>query len=190
MNGEKLYVSLNTKDLLNQLDLKKEVVLTMLDQLEKLSPDASCFRVDSILPIGVQMRFHKYSLDDLADSGKEFYQVFREIATARQGIYRCNLIDLASKLGVKPYNIPKMLYGLQHGGKDDIAYDLDRESFVLEFSKIPHQTHVYELSEAMLTETRRIEKNLISKLNCMYFAARKVSLPSIEFMLKKEDQLE
>ena len=104
------------------------------------------------------MRFHKYSLDDLADSGKEFYQVFRDIATARQGIYRCNLIDLASKLGVKPYNIPKMLYGLQHGGKDDIAYDLDRESFVLEFSKIPHQTHVYELSEAMLTETRRIAK--------------------------------
>jgi|TARA_B110001450_G_C17562687_1_gene457429 hypothetical protein len=42
----------------------------------------------------------------------------------------------------------------------------------------------------MLKETRRIEKNLISKLNCMYFAARKVSLPSIEFMLKKEDQLE
>ena len=83
-----------------------------------------------------------------------------------------------------------MLYGLQHGGKDDIAYDLDHESFILEFSKIPHQTHVYELSEAMLAETRRIEKNLVSKLNCMYFAARKVSLPSIEFMLKKEDQLE
>ena len=53
MNGEKLYVALNTKDLLNQLDLKKEVVLTMLDQLEKLSPEAAFFRVDSILPIGV-----------------------------------------------------------------------------------------------------------------------------------------
>ena len=46
------------------------------------------------------------------------------------------------------------------------------------------------LIEAMLSETRRIEKNLVSKLNCMYFAARKVSLPSIEFMLKKEDELE
>lgn len=31
MEGEKLYVALNTKALLNQLDLKKEVVLTMLD---------------------------------------------------------------------------------------------------------------------------------------------------------------
>lgn len=53
MDGEKLYVALNTKDLLNQLDLKKEVVLTMLDQLEKLGPEAAFFRVDSILPIGV-----------------------------------------------------------------------------------------------------------------------------------------
>ena len=53
MEGEKLYVALNTKDLLNQLDLKKEVVLTMLDQLEKLSPEEAFFRVDSILPIGL-----------------------------------------------------------------------------------------------------------------------------------------
>ena len=62
------------------------------------------------------MRFHSKSLDELADSGKEFYRVFREIATSRQGIYRCNLIELARKLGVKPYNVPKMLYGIQHGG--------------------------------------------------------------------------
>jgi hypothetical protein len=38
----------------------------------------------------------------------------------------------------------------------------------------------------MLAETRRIEKNLVSKLNCMYFAARKISLPSVDFMLRKE----
>ena len=31
LKGEKLYVSLNAKDLLNNLDLKKEVVLTMLN---------------------------------------------------------------------------------------------------------------------------------------------------------------
>ena len=42
----------------------------------------------------------------------------------------------------------------------------------------------------MLAETRRIEKNLVSKLNCMYFAARKVSLPSVDYMLRKETQLE
>jgi len=41
----------------------------------------------------------------------------------------------------------------------------------------------------MLRETRIIEKNLVSKLNCMYFAARKVSLPSIDFMMKKEIEM-
>jgi hypothetical protein len=135
------------------------------------------------------MRFHSKSLDTLADGDKPFYKAFRDIASERQGIYRCNLIELARKLKVKPYNIPKMLYGLQHTGKDDVAYDLDNESFILEFRRIPHQTHVFELSEAMLAETRRIEKNMVSKLNCMYFAARKVSLPSVDYMLRKEEEL-
>lgn len=58
------------------------------------------------------MRFHSKSLDSLADGGNQFYKAFREIATERQGIYRCNLIDLARMLEVKPYNVPKMLYGL------------------------------------------------------------------------------
>ena len=97
---------------------------------------------------------------------------------------------MALKLGVKPYNIPKILYSLQHSSQDDIAYDLDNESFILEFLRIPHQTQIFELSEEMLQATRDIEKNMISKLNCMYFAAKKVSLPTIEYMLKKEGQSE
>jgi hypothetical protein len=35
-------------------------------------------------------------------------------------------------------------------------------------------------------ETRKIENALVSKLNCMYFVARKVSCLSIESLLKKE----
>lgn len=42
----------------------------------------------------------------------------------------------------------------------------------------------------MLLETRKIEKNLVQKLNCMYFCARKVSLPSVDYMMKKEKELE
>ena len=86
--------------------------------------------------------------------------------------------------------MPKILYALQHDGKDDIAYDMDQESFILEVSRIPHQSHVVELSQDMLVETRRIEKNLVSKLNCMYFAARKVSLPNVDYMMRKETELE
>ena len=48
-----MYVTLNVKQLLHSLDLKKEVVLTMLNQLQKLEDGKNFFRVDSILPIGV-----------------------------------------------------------------------------------------------------------------------------------------
>lgn len=100
------------------------------------------------------------------------------------------MIKLAEKLEVKPYNIQKLLYQLQHHTKDDIAYTLDQESFILQVQKIPSASHVFELSQEMLLETRKIEKNLVQKLNCMYFSARKVSLPSIDYMIKKEKELE
>jgi hypothetical protein len=35
-----------------------------------------------------------------------------------------------------------MLYQLQHNTNDDISYDLDRESFIVEFSRIPSPKHV------------------------------------------------
>ena len=81
--GQKLYVSLNVKDLLATLDLKKEVVLTMLNQLEKLDSTKSFFRVDSVLPNSIQMRFHTKSLDELANGNNKFYQAYRSIATNR-----------------------------------------------------------------------------------------------------------
>ena len=38
----------------------------------------------------------------------------------------------------------------------------------------------------MLEATRKIESALVQKLNCMYFVARKVSMPTVESMHKKE----
>lgn len=188
-SSKKMYVALPVKALLRQLDLKKEVVLTMLNQLEKLSNGRSMFKVNSILPTGVQMRFHQTPLAELAEKDK-FFKAFAEIASNRQGIYRCNLLELAELLGVKPYNIPKILYSMQHSGSENMTYDLDNECFILEFIRIPSQANIYQLSQDMLAETRSIEKNLVQKLNSMFFAARKVSLPSVSFMLKKESDLE
>ena len=51
---------------------------------------------------------------------------------------------------------------------------------------VPTSGQTMNLSQDMLKETRRIEQNMIQKLNCMYFVAKKVSLPSVDFMLKKE----
>ena len=41
----------------------------------------------------------------------------------------------------------------------------------------------------MLAQTRKIEKDMVGKLHSMYFAAKKVSMPSIKFMQKKEQDL-
>lgn len=67
-----------------------------------------------------------------------------------------------------------------------MTYDTDKESFVLEILSAPTPNQAMPLANAMLAATRRIESALIQKLNCMYFVARRVSLPSIETMLKKE----
>ena len=42
----------------------------------------------------------------------------------------------------------------------------------------------------MLEATRKIESALVQKLNCMYFVARKVSMPTMESMHKKEKMQE
>ncbi len=81
-----------------------------------------------------------------------------------------------------------MQHGTKETNKDDIAYDIDDKSFVLLIDRIPNAKHTLDLSRRMIEATRKIEKNLIAKLNCVYFAARKVSLPSIEVMLKQETQ--
>ena len=58
------YIAIDTKELINSLDLKKEIVMTMLNQLEKIKD--GFFRVDSILPASIGIRFHKQPLEELA----------------------------------------------------------------------------------------------------------------------------
>ena len=71
-------------------------------------------------------------------------------------------------------------------GEAGISYETDHESFILQVHQIPQQQGALKLSESMHDATRKIENALVQKLNCMYFVARKVSMPSIEALLKKE----
>ena len=59
-----MYICLDTKEMMNLLDLKKEVILTMLNQLEQV--EGRFFRVESILPAFVSIRFHTKPLEELA----------------------------------------------------------------------------------------------------------------------------
>ena len=140
------------------------------------------------MPAFVQLRFHNKPLDELAESDK-FFKAFQALAgKPHQGVYRASLTKLAAALRVKPYNIPRILYSIQHNGSDNMTYDTDKESFILRLVSVPCLQMALPLCNAMLEATRKIESALIQKLNCMYFVARIVSLPSIETMLKKEKQ--
>lgn len=105
---ETMYIAIDTKDLMNQLDLKKEIVLTMLNQLEKV--EGSFFRVDSVLPAFLGIRFHKAPIEELAEESKLFAAILSLCPKPHMGVHRVQTIKLAQKMGLKPYNIPRILY--------------------------------------------------------------------------------
>jgi hypothetical protein len=89
-------------------------------------------------------------------------------------------------LNITPFDIPKILFSMQSREDQEITYEVDQECFVLRILHIPSGGQTLDLSREMLEETQRIEKNMIQKLNCMYFVARRISMPTVEHMLKKE----
>ena len=108
MGSGSMYLAIDTKDLTNMLDLKKEVVMTMLNQLEQV--EGNFFRVDSILPASIGMRFHKNTIEELAEESKIFKAILSLTPKAHQGVYRFQTVELAEVTGLKPYNIPRILY--------------------------------------------------------------------------------
>ena len=91
-------------------------------------------------------------------------------------------------MNMNPFLIPKILYNLQNQEDSGISYDTDFESFVLKILYIPGGSRMLDLANDMLKETRRIEKNMVQKLNCMYFVANRVSMPNVSIMMDKEKQ--
>lgn len=108
LDGAPMYIAIATKELINGLDLKKEIVMTMLNQLEKV--ENNFFRVDSILPASIGIRFHKRPLEELAQESNLFRSIFKLAPKPFQGVYRVQTVKLALEMGCKPYNIPRILY--------------------------------------------------------------------------------
>lgn len=65
-NPDRVYLFLDIKETLSMLDLKKEVVLTMLNSLEKLSPEKQFFKLEGILPDKIGLRFHTKRPEEMA----------------------------------------------------------------------------------------------------------------------------
>jgi len=129
-----LYVFLNVKELTQTLDLKKEIVITMLNQLEKL--EHCFFSLKGNLAYNMTIRFHKSTPEDLAEKSN-FIAAFLEIAKCCGGVYSCSVPHLAYNLKMDPFQIPKILYSLQNSEDQEISYDLEEDSFVLKLKNIP-----------------------------------------------------
>ena len=56
---EGMYLFLDAKETTANLDLKREVVMTMLNSLERLDGEKKFFRFEGVLPSSIGIRFHK-----------------------------------------------------------------------------------------------------------------------------------
>ena len=130
-----MYVFLDVKQTCKQLDLKKEVILTMLNCLEKL-PN-SFFKLEGILPEKIGIRFHASSPDHLAGKN-EFIAKFLEHAKSHGGVWGASISNLAYEMGMNPFHIPRVLFNLQNNGEGDISYETDDDAFVLRLLHVPN----------------------------------------------------
>jgi len=98
------------------------------------------------LPAFVSLRFHNTPLEELAEKDR-FFRVFSEVCQKpRQGIYRCSTVTLANELNCKPYNIPRILYSIQHNGTENMSYEVDKESYFLRMTEIPNHSQTIPLA--------------------------------------------
>lgn len=97
-----LYAFLNVSEITKDLDLKKEVILTMLHQMEKLKDNKSFFKLESILPYSISVRFHKSSPEELAEDN-DFIKALIKHGKPFKGIYNCSLPEVAYELKVSPF---------------------------------------------------------------------------------------
>ena len=112
LEDNSLYLFLDAKEINTVLDLKREVVMTMLNSLEKMPVGKKFFYFQGVLPSSVGLRFHKSKPAEMAER-EPFIKAFLECAKEHQGVYRCELARLAYVLNINPFQIPKILYNMQ-----------------------------------------------------------------------------
>jgi len=84
-----MYLFLDAKDTTTSLDLKREVIMTMLNSLERLGETKKFFRFEGVLPSSIGIRFHKAKPEEISESN-EFIATFMSLAKEHQGVHRCS----------------------------------------------------------------------------------------------------
>ena len=176
------YVFIPVETICDDLDIKKEVALTLFSYLENhyLSQDGDYFiRLFSNTPIIMNLRFYTTTAEELAEENL-FMKNFLEVCSVRDGVYKASIPVLCSKMDIPPFEIPRILNELQT--KEKLTYELEKESFCLHAYKL--KSDIPEIARTLLARANEIEENSIRKLNSIYIAARRLSFKSIDYLLR------
>ena len=180
-----VYIALPLKELCKQLDIKEQVIITILSRGEKESKGNEYYKFYGILPEVCNIRFYKQGLEELAEQDKLFAAI-KCIGREYTGKCKVNLLDLAEELNISPLSVPKELFLRQCQHK--ITYDAETECFCIEVFKIVKDMEWLE--KKVLEHMWRVEDNFLSKLSAAYILFRKSSYPSIDYILKQEKKEE
>jgi hypothetical protein len=155
-----------------------------------LAEDGDFFiRLISTIPIIANLRFYTSTADEVAEESILVKTVL-EICACRGGVYRFSIPVLCSKLGIAPFDVPKLLNDLQT--REKLTYELEKESFCISAYKLKED--IPGIARTLLQRAIEIEDNCIRKLNSIYIAARRLSFRSIDYVhkvikeKKKEDE--
>lgn len=176
------YVFLPVDTITSELDIKKEVALTLFSYLENhyLETDGDFFvRLHSNTHLIVTIRFYTSSAEEVAEES-ELIKTLIENCNIRDGVYRCSIPVLCYKLNVPPFEIPRILNELQ--SRDKLTYDLERDTFCLAAYKLKED--IPGIARTLYQRACDIEDNTIRKLNSIYIAARKLSFKNIDYYLR------
>ncbi|CAI2373563.1 unnamed protein product [Moneuplotes crassus] len=197
---EPKYVFIPIKEFCEELDIEKEVAMTLFSYLENhyLEKDNEYFiKMSTNIHIILNLRFYKGTPEDLANglhmenSNKKdvnqfslFMEKFNEICNSRDGVYKCSVPILAMKLKVPPFEVPRIVYEMQN--KELFTFDFEMDSFCIAAYRLKQD--IPEISRILLARAKEIEQNSIRKLNSMYIAARKLSFKSIGYTNKVKNE--
>ncbi|XP_002973918.2 ATP-dependent DNA helicase Q-like 5 [Selaginella moellendorffii] len=165
--------SLNIEQACRELDLKEEVIATVLSYLEV--GEEQHLRVLSSLKATCILHFHKGSPHVLARSNA-FCSAVLERKQEKNGGYTLNLPSLTAEMKVTLMQIQKELQALQTRG--EIAYELKDPAFCYQVLESPDD--ICMLTSKLADYLSQAESCKVRKLDAMYNAAALSVGPSAE----------
>ena len=176
------YVFISVDDLISNIDITKEAALTLFSYLENyyLQKDGDYFiRLFTCTPIIMNLRFYKESAEKVAEESL-FVKHALEDWRIKDGVYKWSIPRIWYKMKIPPFEIPRILNDLQY--REKLTFDLEKDSFWFHAYRL--KSNIPEISNMLYDQAMKIEDNAIRKLNSIYIASRRLSVKSIDYVLK------